>query len=98
MTPAVLNITLAFIFSFLGTLIFRSHLISTLLCLEGIILSLFMLATITPLNTHSIIIFPIPITILVFAACEAAIGLAILAKMSNTYGSDFIQNLNLLQC
>ncbi|NXA16588.1 NU4LM oxidoreductase, partial [Sapayoa aenigma] len=98
MTPAVFNITLAFTFSFLGALIFRSHLISTLLCLEGIILSLFILATITPLNTHSIIIFPIPITILVFAACEAAVGLALLAKISNTYGSDFVSNLNLLQC
>nr|YP_009865078.1 NADH dehydrogenase subunit 4L [Prometheomys schaposchnikovi]QKE47136.1 NADH dehydrogenase subunit 4L [Prometheomys schaposchnikovi]QKE47149.1 NADH dehydrogenase subunit 4L [Prometheomys schaposchnikovi] len=98
MTPAVLNITLAFTFSLLGTLMFRSHLMSTLLCLEGMMLSLFILATITPLNTRSMIMFPIPIVILVFAACEAAVGLALLAKISNTYGSDFVQNLNLLQC
>nr|QHI40052.1 NADH dehydrogenase subunit 4L [Dicrostonyx groenlandicus] len=98
MTPAVLNITLAFTFSFLGTLIFRSHLMSTLLCLEGMMLSLFMLAAITPLSTHSMVMLPIPIVILVFAACEAAVGLALLAKISNTYGSDFVQNLNLLQC
>nr|YP_010038688.1 NADH dehydrogenase subunit 4L [Ellobius talpinus]QOY44668.1 NADH dehydrogenase subunit 4L [Ellobius talpinus] len=98
MTPAVLNITLAFIFSFIGTLMFRSHLMSTLLCLEGMMLSLFILATITPLTTHSMIMLPIPIVILVFAACEAAVGLALLAKISNTYGSDFVQNLNLLQC
>nr|UZC29753.1 NADH dehydrogenase subunit 4L [Microtus richardsoni]UZC29766.1 NADH dehydrogenase subunit 4L [Microtus richardsoni] len=98
MTPAVLNITLAFTFSLLGTLMFRSHLMSTLLCLEGMMLSLFILATITSLNTHSMIMFPIPIIILVFAACEAAVGLALLAKISNTYGSDFVHNLNLLQC
>nr|YP_010460137.1 NADH dehydrogenase subunit 4L [Chionomys nivalis]UUC05213.1 NADH dehydrogenase subunit 4L [Chionomys nivalis] len=98
MTPAALNITLAFTFSFLGTLMFRSHLMSTLLCLEGMMLSLFILATITSLNTHSMIMLPIPIVILVFAACEAAVGLALLAKISNTYGSDFVQNLNLLQC
>nr|YP_009545510.1 NADH dehydrogenase subunit 4L [Neodon fuscus]AYO45055.1 NADH dehydrogenase subunit 4L [Neodon fuscus] len=98
MTPAVLNITLAFTFSLLGTLVFRTHLMSTLLCLEGMMLSLFVLATITPLSTHSMIMFPIPIIILVFAACEAAVGLALLAKISNTYGSDFVQNLNLLQC
>nr|UFR83251.1 NADH dehydrogenase subunit 4L [Lemmus trimucronatus] len=98
MTPAVLNITLAFTFSLLGTLLFRSHLMSTLLCLEGMMLSLFILATITPLNTQSMIMFPVPIVILVFAACEAAVGLALLAKISNTYGSDFVQNLNLLQC
>lgn len=41
---------------------------------------------------------PIPITILVFAACEAAVGLALLVKVSNTYGTDYVQNLNLLQC
>nr|UFR83199.1 NADH dehydrogenase subunit 4L [Alticola tuvinicus] len=98
MTPAVINITLAFLFSLLGTLMFRSHLMSTLLCLEGMMLTLFMLTTITPLNTHSMIMLPIPIVILVFAACEAAVGLALLAKISNTYGSDFVQNLNLLQC
>nr|UFR83186.1 NADH dehydrogenase subunit 4L [Alticola strelzovi] len=98
MTPAVINITLAFLFSLLGTLMFRSHLMSTLLCLEGMMLTLFMLATITPLSTHSMIMLPIPIVILVFAACEAAVGLALLAKISNTYGSDFVQNLNLLQC
>nr|UFR83394.1 NADH dehydrogenase subunit 4L [Phenacomys intermedius] len=98
MTPAVFNIILAFIFSLLGTLIFRSHLMSTLLCLEGMMLSLFILATITPLSTHSMIMYPIPIVILVFAACEAAVGLALLAKISNTYGSDYVQNLNLLQC
>ncbi|CAO2636243.1 NADH-ubiquinone oxidoreductase chain 4L [Lemmus lemmus] len=98
MTPAVFNITLAFIFSFLGTLIFQSHLMSTLLCLEGIMLSLFILKEIMLSLTHSIIIFLIPIVILVFVACEAAVGLALLAKISNTYGSDFVQNLNLLQC
>nr|YP_010241826.1 NADH dehydrogenase subunit 4L [Microtus montebelli]QTI82604.1 NADH dehydrogenase subunit 4L [Microtus montebelli] len=98
MSPAVFNITMAFTFSLLGTLMFRSHLMSTLLCLEGMMLSLFMLATITPLNTHSMIMFPVPIAILVFAACEAAVGLALLASISNTYGSDFVQNLNLLKC
>nr|QHN51447.1 NADH dehydrogenase subunit 4L [Arvicola amphibius]QHN51460.1 NADH dehydrogenase subunit 4L [Arvicola amphibius]UFR83134.1 NADH dehydrogenase subunit 4L [Arvicola amphibius] len=98
MTPALFFISLAFSFSFVGTLVFRTHLMSTLLCLEGMMLSLFLLATITPLNTHSMIMFPVPIVILVFAACEAAVGLALLAKISNTHGSDYVQNLNLLQC
>nr|QYK92104.1 NADH dehydrogenase subunit 4L [Microtus maximowiczii] len=98
MSPAMFNITMAFIFSFLGALMFRSHLMSTLLCLEGMMLSLFILAVVTPLNTHSMAMFPIPIAILVFAACEAAVGLALLAMISNIYGSDFVHNLNLLQC
>nr|AAB17919.1 NADH dehydrogenase subunit 4L [Peromyscus leucopus] len=92
------NIILAFSFSFLGTLVFRSHLMSTLLCLEGMMLSLFIMTTITSLNSHSMIMCPMPIVILVFAACEAAIGLALLAKVSNSYGTDYVQNLNLLQC
>lgn len=98
MISTFFNLTLAFALSLIGTLIFRSHLISTLLCLEGIILSLFIITTITTLNANSIISISIPITILVFAACEAAVGLALLVKVSNTYGTDFVQNLNLLQC
>lgn len=74
------------------------HLISTLLCLEGIVLSLFIITSVTSLNSNSISSIPIPITILVFAACEAAVGLALLVKVSNTYGTDYVQNLNLLQC
>nr|YP_009490355.1 NADH dehydrogenase subunit 4L [Cricetus cricetus]AWH61878.1 NADH dehydrogenase subunit 4L [Cricetus cricetus] len=98
MMTTVFNIILAFIFSLTGTLMFRSHLMSTLLCLEGMMLSLFIMTAITSLNTHSMIMFSIPIVILVFAACEAAVGLALLVKISTTYGTDYVQNLNLLQC
>nr|QOU09867.1 NADH dehydrogenase subunit 4L [Arvicanthis niloticus] len=98
MTPAFLNLTLSFILSLMGTLMFRTHLMSTLLCLEGMMLSLFMMTSMTTLNTNSMISMPIPILILVFAACEAAVGLALLVKVSSTYGTDFVQNLNLLQC
>lgn len=92
------NILLAFTTSLLGLLIYRSHLISSLLCLEGIILSLFVLITITILTTHITLASIIPIILLVFAACEAAVGLSLLVIVSNTYGIDYVQNLNLLQC
>nr|YP_010029024.1 NADH dehydrogenase subunit 4L [Lemniscomys barbarus]QOU09841.1 NADH dehydrogenase subunit 4L [Lemniscomys barbarus] len=98
MMSAFLNLTFAFILSLMGTLMFRSHLMSTLLCLEGMMLSLFIMTTTTTLNANSMISMAIPIVILVFAACEAAVGLALLVKVSNTYGTDFVQNLNLLQC
>nr|YP_010029193.1 NADH dehydrogenase subunit 4L [Thamnomys kempi]QOU10165.1 NADH dehydrogenase subunit 4L [Thamnomys kempi] len=98
MTSAFLNLTLAFTLSLLGTFMFRSHLMSTLLCLEGMMLSLFIMTSMATLNSNSMVSMPIPITILVFAACEAAIGLALLVKVSNTYGTDYVQNLNLLQC
>nr|QQL93211.1 NADH dehydrogenase subunit 4L [Niviventer cremoriventer] len=98
MTFTFLNLTMAFSLSLLGTLVFRSHLMSTLLCLEGMMLSLFIMTSMSTLNSNSMISMPIPITILVFAACEAAVGLALLVKVSNTYGTDYVQNLNLLQC
>nr|O21558.1 RecName: Full=NADH-ubiquinone oxidoreductase chain 4L; AltName: Full=NADH dehydrogenase subunit 4L [Nephelomys albigularis]AAB87206.1 NADH dehydrogenase subunit 4L [Nephelomys albigularis] len=98
MSPIYINLMMAFIFSLLGTLLFRSHLMSTLLCLEGMMLSLFIMVTSSALNTQSMITYVIPITMLVFGACEAAIGLALLVMISNTYGTDYVQNLNLLQC
>nr|QHB76400.1 NADH dehydrogenase subunit 4L [Hylomyscus aeta] len=98
MTSAFLNLILAFTVSLMGTLTFRSHLMSTLLCLEGMMLSLFIMISTSTLNSNSMISFSIPVTIMVFAACEAAVGLALLVKVSNTYGTDYVQNLNLLQC
>nr|AKC99167.1 NADH dehydrogenase subunit 4L [Mus musculus helgolandicus]AKC99182.1 NADH dehydrogenase subunit 4L [Mus musculus helgolandicus]AKC99193.1 NADH dehydrogenase subunit 4L [Mus musculus helgolandicus]AKC99206.1 NADH dehydrogenase subunit 4L [Mus musculus helgolandicus]AKC99219.1 NADH dehydrogenase subunit 4L [Mus musculus helgolandicus] len=98
MPSTFFNLTMAFSLSLLGALMFRSHLMSTLLCLEGMMLSLFIMTSVTSLNSNSMSSMPIPITILVFAACEAAVGLALLVKVSNTYGTDYVQNLNLLQC
>nr|YP_009414281.1 NADH dehydrogenase subunit 4L [Cheirogaleus crossleyi]Q05F77.1 RecName: Full=NADH-ubiquinone oxidoreductase chain 4L; AltName: Full=NADH dehydrogenase subunit 4L [Cheirogaleus medius]AAT35911.1 NADH dehydrogenase subunit 4L [Cheirogaleus medius]AIW64150.1 NADH dehydrogenase subunit 4L [Cheirogaleus crossleyi]AIW64241.1 NADH dehydrogenase subunit 4L [Cheirogaleus crossleyi]AIW80789.1 NADH dehydrogenase subunit 4L [Cheirogaleus crossleyi]AIW80793.1 NADH dehydrogenase subunit 4L [Cheirogaleus len=93
-----MNMTLAFTTALLGMLMFRSHLMSSLLCLEGMMLSMFILSTLLILNMQYTITFMMPILLLVFAACEAAIGLALLVTVSNTYGLDYIQNLNLLQC
>nr|QST16525.1 NADH dehydrogenase subunit 4L [Delphinapterus leucas] len=93
-----INILMAFIMSLTGLLMYRSHLMSALLCLEGMTLSLFVLATLTILNSHFTLANMMPIILLVFAACEAAIGLALLVMISNTYGTDYVQNLNLLQC
>nr|ANC56160.1 NADH dehydrogenase subunit 4L [Indri indri] len=93
-----MNIILAFATALLGTLMFRSHLMSSLLCLEGMMLSMFTLSTLIILNMHFTMSFMMPILLLVLAACEAAVALALLVMVSNTYGLDYIQNLNLLQC
>nr|YP_005255236.1 NADH dehydrogenase subunit 4L [Lasiurus borealis]AEL16751.1 NADH dehydrogenase subunit 4L [Lasiurus borealis] len=92
------NIMLAFTISLTGLLMYRSHLMSSLLCLEGLVLSLFVLMTATILVTHTTLANMLPIIMLVFAACEAALGLSLLVAVSNTYGVDHVQNLNLLQC
>nr|ADQ54813.1 NADH dehydrogenase subunit 4L [Equus caballus]AFY15922.1 NADH dehydrogenase subunit 4L [Equus caballus]AFY16169.1 NADH dehydrogenase subunit 4L [Equus caballus]AFY16182.1 NADH dehydrogenase subunit 4L [Equus caballus]AFY16299.1 NADH dehydrogenase subunit 4L [Equus caballus] len=93
-----INIFLAFTVSLVGLLMYRSHLMSSLLCLEGMMLSLFVMATMMVLNTHFTLASMVPIILLVFAACEAALGLSLLVMVSNTYGVDHVQNLNLLQC
>nr|ATB18516.1 NADH dehydrogenase subunit 4L [Proechimys steerei] len=98
MTSILFNMTMAFIVSFMGVMIYRSHMMSSLLCLEGMMLSLFILGTTTMLNLQHTSSFSMPIMLLVFAACEAAVGLALLVMISNTYGIDYVQNLNLLQC
>nr|UXE34923.1 NADH dehydrogenase subunit 4L [Spilogale gracilis]UXE34936.1 NADH dehydrogenase subunit 4L [Spilogale gracilis] len=98
MSMVYANIFLAFIMSLLGLLVYRSHLMSSLLCLEGMMLSLFIMVTITILNNHFTLASMTPIILLVFAACEAALGLSLLVMVSNTYGTDYVQNLNLLQC
>nr|YP_626375.1 NADH dehydrogenase subunit 4L [Elephas maximus]Q2I3G6.1 RecName: Full=NADH-ubiquinone oxidoreductase chain 4L; AltName: Full=NADH dehydrogenase subunit 4L [Elephas maximus]ABC17899.1 NADH dehydrogenase subunit 4L [Elephas maximus]ABQ57319.1 NADH dehydrogenase subunit 4L [Elephas maximus] len=93
-----MNITLAFVISLIGTLMYRSHLMSSLLCLEGMLLSLFTLNALLSLNMNFTLSTMVPLILLVFAACEAAVGLALLVMISNTYGLDYVQNLNLLQC
>nr|AAD24736.1 NADH dehydrogenase subunit 4L [Macaca ochreata] len=98
MIPTYMNIVLAFTISLLGMLIYRSHLMASLLCLEGMMMSLFIMTTLIALNTHSPLTNIMPIILLVFAACEAAVGLALLVSISNTYGLDYIHNLSLLQC
>nr|YP_010116979.1 NADH dehydrogenase subunit 4L [Moschus cupreus]QPL17100.1 NADH dehydrogenase subunit 4L [Moschus cupreus]QPL17113.1 NADH dehydrogenase subunit 4L [Moschus cupreus] len=98
MSLVYMNIMMAFTVSLTGLLMYRSHLMSSLLCLEGMMLSLFIMATLTILNAHFTLASMMPIILLVFAACEAALGLSLLVMVSNTYGTDYVQNLNLLQC
>nr|QOZ41099.1 NADH dehydrogenase subunit 4L [Tupaia montana]QOZ41242.1 NADH dehydrogenase subunit 4L [Tupaia montana]QOZ41398.1 NADH dehydrogenase subunit 4L [Tupaia montana] len=98
MPSIYVNIMLAFATSLMGLLLFRSHMMSALLCLEGMMLALFTMASIMVLNNHLTSMAMLPIILLVFAACEAAVGLALLVMVSNTYGLDYVQNLNLLQC
>ncbi|YP_007625141.1 NADH dehydrogenase subunit 4L (mitochondrion) [Capricornis sumatraensis] len=98
MSLVYMNIMMAFAMSLMGLLMYRSHLMSSLLCLEGMMLSLFVMATLTILNSHFTLASMMPIILLVFAACEAALGLSLLVMVSNTYGTDYVQNLNLLQC
>nr|AIG23573.1 NADH dehydrogenase subunit 4L [Pseudochirops albertisii] len=93
-----LNLTMTFFLALAGVLIYRSHLMSTLLCLEGMMLSLFILMALLISHFHMFSTSMAPLILLVFSACEAGVGLALLVKISTNYGNDYVQNLNLLQC
>ncbi|ELR46826.1 hypothetical protein M91_00208, partial [Bos mutus] len=80
MSIVYINIIIAFTVSLVGLLVYPSHLMSSLL-------SLFVIAALTILNSHFTLASIIPIILLVFAACEAALGLSLLVIVSNTYGT-----------
>lgn len=98
MTPLHFSFSSAFTLGLIGLAFHRTHLLSALLCLEGIILSLFIALALWILQFESTNFSTTPILLLAFSACEASTGLALLVATARTHGSDRLQNLNLLQC
>nr|AUR26779.1 NADH dehydrogenase subunit 4L [Cormobates leucophaea]AUR26909.1 NADH dehydrogenase subunit 4L [Cormobates leucophaea] len=98
MTLLHLSFYSAFTLSALGLAFHRTHLISALLCLESMMLSLYIALTMWPIQTQTASPTIIPILMLAFSACEAGTGLALLVASTRTHGSDHLHNLNLLQC
>ena len=74
----------------------RKHLLNTLLSLEYIILSVFWLIILILSYIGEEIFFSL--FFLTFAACEGALGLALLVSIVRTHGNDRFGNFNLLQC
>nr|ACI31695.1 NADH dehydrogenase subunit 4L [Spizella atrogularis] len=88
----------AFTLSSLGLAFHRTHLISALLCLESMMLSMYVALAMWPIQTQSSTSTIIPILMLTFSACEAGTGLALLVASTRTHGSDHLHNFNLLRC
>uniref|UniRef100_A0A672UL42 NADH-ubiquinone oxidoreductase chain 4L n=1 Tax=Strigops habroptila TaxID=2489341 RepID=A0A672UL42_STRHB len=88
----------AFTLSNLGLAFHRTHLISTLLCLESIMLSIYIALPIWSVENQTSSPTLITILIVAFSACEAGTGLTTLVASTGTHGSDHLHNLNLLQC
>nr|YP_009944077.1 NADH dehydrogenase subunit 4L [Tyrannus savana]QOD95921.1 NADH dehydrogenase subunit 4L [Tyrannus savana] len=87
-----------FTLSSLGLAFHRTHLISILLCLESMMLSMYIALSLWPIQTQTASSTLMPILMLAFSACEAGTGLAILVASTRTHGSDHLHNFNLLQC
>nr|YP_010957363.1 NADH dehydrogenase subunit 4L [Blenniella gibbifrons]WMY90664.1 NADH dehydrogenase subunit 4L [Blenniella gibbifrons] len=98
MTPTQFAFSSAFTIGLAGLAFHRTHLLSALLCLEGMMLSLFVALSLWTLNLDSTSFAASPILLLAFSACEASTGLALLVATARTHGSDRLQTLNLLQC
>nr|YP_009354477.1 NADH dehydrogenase subunit 4L [Sarothrura ayresi]ARA90975.1 NADH dehydrogenase subunit 4L [Sarothrura ayresi] len=87
-----------FTLSTLGLAFHRTHLISALLCLESMMLSMYITMSMWPIENQATSSSLMPVLMLTFSACEAATGLAMLVATTRTHGSDHLHNLNLLQC
>nr|UOU85210.1 NADH dehydrogenase subunit 4L [Haematopota pluvialis] len=83
----------------MGVMVFvsnRKHLLSTLLSLEFMVLSLFLLLFIY-LNLYNYESF-FSMMFLTFGVCEGALGLSVLVSMIRTHGNDYFQTFSILQC
>nr|YP_007624483.1 NADH dehydrogenase subunit 4L [Arborophila rufogularis]ACR44387.1 NADH dehydrogenase subunit 4L [Arborophila rufogularis] len=98
MSPLHFSFYSAFTFSSLGLAFHRTHLISALLCLESMMLSMFIPLSAWSVENQNSSFALVPILMLTFSACEASTGLAMLVASTRTHGSDHLHNLNLLQC
>nr|WKU84067.1 NADH dehydrogenase subunit 4L [Orthoprosopa multicolor] len=95
----LINWGLPFFLMMMGVFIFisnRKHLLSMLLSLEYIVLSLFYLLFIylNMLNYENYF----SMVFMTFSVCEGVLGLSILVSMIRTYGNDYFQSFNILQC
>nr|WNH21382.1 NADH dehydrogenase subunit 4L [Lucania parva] len=98
MTPIHFTFSSAFMLGLAGLAFHRTHLLSALLCLEGMMLSLFIALSLWTLELNSTNFASSPMILLAFSACEASAGLALLVATARTHGTDNLQSLNLLQC
>nr|YP_002519711.1 NADH dehydrogenase subunit 4L [Brachaluteres ulvarum]BAH10338.1 NADH dehydrogenase subunit 4L [Brachaluteres ulvarum] len=98
MTPIHFSFSTAFVLGLAGLAFHRAHLLSALLCLEGMMLSLFIALSLWSMSLSSMNFSALPILLLAFSACEASTGLALLVATARTHGSDRLHALNLLQC
>nr|BBI37613.1 NADH dehydrogenase subunit 4L [Trimma benjamini] len=98
MTPAHFTFSTAFMLGLAGLTFHRTHLLSALLCLEGMMLSLYLGLSLWTIEMGAMNLSVSPLLLLAFSACEASVGLALLVATARTHGTDQLKSLNLLQC
>nr|YP_009178627.1 NADH dehydrogenase subunit 4L [Paroedura picta]ALF04037.1 NADH dehydrogenase subunit 4L [Paroedura picta] len=98
MSPTHLTTAILFFTSAAGLILYRKHLVSALLCLEGLMLATFLATVMSHQDTNLSTTSTCPITLLTLAACEASAGLSLLTATTRAHASDHIKNLSLLKC
>nr|ABF21351.1 NADH dehydrogenase subunit 4L [Scoloplos cf. armiger CB-2006] len=91
MTPSDLFPLMIFML-YMSLSLHRFHFLMILLFLEAAVFILILSLSLT-INNLSIIL-----TLLTFAACEAALGLSCLVKLTHAFGSDQISALSINKC
>nr|AYW03996.1 NADH dehydrogenase subunit 4L [Anomaloglossus sp. 'Bakhuis'] len=94
--PWLLSTT--FFLGLLGLSFHRTHLLSALLCLEGMMLSLYLGLSLWTAKMTILSSGMFPVIMLTLSACEAGLGLSLMIATARSHGSDNLNSLNLLQC
>ncbi|NP_007545.1 NADH dehydrogenase subunit 4L (mitochondrion) [Branchiostoma floridae] len=90
----MLIMILIFLIALLGLGLSQTHLLSVLLCLEMMMVSLYLgLGMVSISGLHYPLM--IALVLLTFSACEASSGLALLVLISRSHGSDLLKSFNL---
>nr|UCP07185.1 NADH dehydrogenase subunit 4L [Zhangixalus dugritei] len=87
----------AFSIPLIGLSFHRMHLLSALLCLEGMMLTVFITMGLLP-NQLTLTPLMLPLILLSLSACEAGLGLSLMVATARAHGNDNLMTLNILQC
>nr|YP_010933669.1 NADH dehydrogenase subunit 4L [Ptychadena erlangeri]WKT10477.1 NADH dehydrogenase subunit 4L [Ptychadena erlangeri] len=83
-----------FTMALMGMTLNRTHLLSTLLSLESMILVIFLTMTLTTYMQKDLFL---PLIVLTLSACDAGLGLSLMVATARSQGSDNLKTLHLLR-
>nr|AGN71110.1 NADH dehydrogenase subunit 4L [Cophixalus sp. TNHC 54754]AVP25555.1 NADH dehydrogenase subunit 4L [Hylophorbus sp. TNHC-GDC 31221] len=86
-----------FFIALTGLAFHRMHFLSALLCLEAMMLVIFLSLALWP-DKLSPSMLMAPLIMLTLSACEAALALSLMIAMARSHGNDKLKTLNLLRC
>nr|QUO98667.1 NADH dehydrogenase subunit 4L [Oryzias minutillus] len=98
MTPIHYACSSSYLMGLVGFILFRTHLLSALLCLEAMMLTLFISLSVWALVYMSTLFNACPMILLALSACEAAAGLALMVATARANGTTRLKSLRLLKC